>query len=152
MCRTRSLCQVWLEMSHLDYCSANFFHVVNFFLILPWSRISILICTCYTSKWDTLAGPLNSLVFWRWGTWKREMNLWHALAPYLGQLPEFSLTGTRFTIAFLCNIKRRRERELSAPVHSLERRELLQRVAHLEEEFFSVLTSSLPCPAAKSAS
>ena len=28
--RIRSLFQVWLEMSHLDYCSANFLHVVGF--------------------------------------------------------------------------------------------------------------------------
>ena len=37
----------------------------------------------------------------------------------------------------------RRERELSAPVHSLERRQLLERVAQLEEEFFEWAIKSL---------
>ena len=35
--RIRSLFQVWLEMSHLDYCSANFLHVVGFGLISSFS-------------------------------------------------------------------------------------------------------------------
>ena len=37
----------------------------------------------------------------------------------------------------------RRERELSSPVHSLERRQLLERVAQLEEEFFEWAIKSL---------
>ena len=45
------------------------------------------------------------------------------------------------------NIKKRRERDLAGCIHSLERRHLLQRVAHLEEEMFSDLISTLPSPA-----
>ena len=48
---------------------------------------------------------------------------------------------------FTSNIKKRRERDLAGCIHSLERRHLLQRVAHLEEEMFSDLISTLPSPA-----
>ena len=38
--------QVWLEMSHLDYCNANFLHVVDFCLI-SFHYLRSFIWTCY---------------------------------------------------------------------------------------------------------
>jgi len=87
--------KVWLEISDLDYCSANFLHVV------------------------------------------RNLEEKDELVPCPG-------TILRAIARILID---RRERDLAGCIHSLERRHLLQRVAHLEEEMFSDLISTLPSPA-----
>ena len=126
--RNKSLYQVWLEMSHLDYCSANYLHVVG-----------------HKTGNDFFVAHPATMQF-RQEILRSRSSLCPVPAPSSGLLPGSSLKGASESFPLEKNrrTRRRRERDLATPVECPERRKLLQRVALLEEESFASLIATLP--------
>ena len=114
-------------MSHLDYCSANYLHVVGH---KTGNDFFVVHLHCNSGK-----------RFWGAGR-ACAMSRLHPQGSC--QDPHWKVSLSFFPLEKNRRTRRRRERDLASPVESPERRKLLQRVALLEEESFATLIATLP--------
>ena len=134
-------CTWWVFTNSRQKCLLTFWRYL--FDILPWPLLRYILPVNFVrcSWWRVI------ILFLKVRNLEEKDELVPCPGTILRAIARILIDRWKFWFGFTSNIKKRRERDLAGCIHSLERRHLLQRVAHLEEEMFSDLISTLPSPA-----